>query len=152
MLKSKIENRLNDYVEGTDLFFVDVKITPQQKITLFVDGKQNITIDKCAEISRMLEAYLEEEKLVGEKYTLEVSSPGMLEPFKVIQQYQKSIDRLVEVLKKDGNKYQGILKKVVEDGIQLEAQTLKKKKVVATNLIDIPFEDIKATKKLITFK
>ncbi|MEZ5001648.1 MAG: ribosome maturation factor [Chitinophagales bacterium] len=152
MLKSKIENRLNDYVEGTDLFFVDVKITPQQKITLFVDGKQNITIDKCAEISRMLEAYLEEEKLVGEKYTLEVSSPGMLEPFKVIQQYQKSIDRLVEVLKKDGNKYQGILKKVEEDGIQLEAQTLKNKKVVATNLIDIPFEYIKATKKLITFK
>ncbi|MEZ5006951.1 MAG: ribosome maturation factor [Chitinophagales bacterium] len=152
MLKDKIENKLNEYVKGTDLFFVDVKITPQQKIMLFVDGKQNITIDKCVEISRMLEAYLEEENLVGEKYTLEVSSPGMGEPLKVLQQYHKSIERLVEVLKKDGNKYKGILKKVDNDGIQLESQTIKNKKVVATNLLDIPFDDIKTTKKLITFK
>ncbi|MEZ5022188.1 MAG: ribosome maturation factor [Chitinophagales bacterium] len=152
MLKDKIENKLNEYVKGTDLFFVDVKITPQQKIMLFVDGKQNITIDKCVEISRMLEAYLEEENLVGEKYTLEVSSPGMGEPLKVLQQYHKSIESLVEVLKKDGNKYKGILKKVDNDGIQLESQTIKNKKVVATNLLDIPFDDIKTTKKLITFK
>lgn len=44
---------------------------------VFVDGMENIRIEQCAEISRFLEAYLEENGLVGEKYTMEVSSPGI---------------------------------------------------------------------------
>ncbi len=152
MLKDKIENKLNEYIKGSDLFFVDVKITPQQKITLFVDGKQNIAIDKCVEISRMMEAYLEEENLVGDKYILEVSSPGMDQPFKVKQQYFKSVGRLIEVLKKDGIKYKGELNKAEDEGITVKVETKKKGKVIDTNLVDIPFDEIKTTKKLIKFK
>ncbi len=153
MLKEKIEQKVNAFIEGQDLFQVDVKITPQQKIMIFVDGvSQNITIDQCVKISRMLEAYLEEEGLVGEKYTLEVSSPGMDQPFKIMQQYFKSINRSVEVLKKDGIKLEGTIKKVDDNEIQLEIIKLEKGKVVDTQYVDIPFHEIKTTKKLITFK
>lgn len=152
MLKDKIEKKVNELIEGTDLFLVDIKITPQQKIMVFVDGQQNITIDKCVKISRSLETYLEEERLVGEKYTLEVSSPGMDQAFKVDQQYLKSIDKSVEVLKKDGVKHEGVLKKFNSDQIQLEITTTKKGKVIDTKFVEIPFSEIKTTKKLITFK
>jgi ribosome maturation factor RimP len=153
MLKEKIEQKVNAFIEGQDLFLVDVKITPQQKIMVFLDGvSQNISIDQCVKISRMLESYLEEEGLVGEKYTLEVSSPGMDQPFKIMQQYFKSINRSVEVLKKDGVKLEGVLKKVDDNEIQLEIIKLEKGKVMDTQYVNIPFSEIKATTKLITFK
>jgi ribosome maturation factor RimP len=153
MLKEKIEQKINTFIEGQDLFLVDVKITPQQKIMVFLDGKsQNITIDQCAKISRMLEAYLEEEQLVGEKYTLEVSSPGMDQPFKVMEQYFKAVNRSVEVLKKDGVKYEGVLKNVDETNIQLEITKIEKGKILDTQQVEIPMSEIKTTKKLITFK
>jgi ribosome maturation factor RimP len=153
MLKEKIEQKINTFIEGQDLFLVDVKITPQQKIMVFLDGKsQNITIDQCAKISRMLEAYLEEEQLVGEKYTLEVSSPGMDQPFKVMEQYFKAVNRSVEVLKRDGVKYEGVLKNVDETNIQLEITKIEKGKILDTQQVEIPISEIKTTKKLITFK
>jgi ribosome maturation factor RimP len=153
MLKEKIEQKINTFIEGQDLFLVDVKITPQQKIMVFLDGKsQNITIDQCAKISRMLEAYLEEEQLVGEKYTLEVSSPGMDQPFKVMEQYFKAVNRSVEVLKRDGVKYEGVLKNVDETNIQLEITKIEKGKILDTQQVEIPMSEIKTTKKLITFK
>ena len=152
MLKAKIENRLNEFIAGSDLFFVDVKVTPQQKIMLFVDGHKNISIDKCVEISRMMEAYLEDERLVGDKYIFEVSSPGMDQPFKVKEQYLKSIGRTIEVLKKDGVKYEGVLNEIMEDAIILEVPKMKKGKVMSTEIYTIPLSAIKTTKKLITFK
>ncbi len=152
MLKDKIEKKVNELIEDTDLFLVDIKITPQQKIMVFMDGQKNITIDQCVKISRALENYLEEEQLVNEKYILEVSSPGMDQPFKVEQQYFKSIDKSVEVLKKDGVKHEGILKQYTTDNIQIEVTKTKKGKIIEQQLIDIPFSEIKTTKKLITFK
>lgn len=151
MLVEKIENKLNEYIKGTDLFIVDIKATPQQKIMLFVDGEKNITIDQCVEISRMMEAYLEEENLVNEKYTLEVSSPGMDQPLKVLKQYYKAKGRLVEVLKKDGIKYEGLLKAVDEESIEVEVERRKKGKVIATEVHKVAYDEIKSTKKLIKF-
>ena len=45
-----------------------------------------------------------------EKHELEVSSPGMEEPLKVLNQYQKRIGREVRVLTTNGIVKNGILK------------------------------------------
>ncbi|HMW93574.1 MAG TPA: hypothetical protein PKY92_05610, partial [Chitinophagales bacterium] len=87
-LKEQIEQYLNNNIDNTTMFVVDVKVLPTNKIEVFLDRSDtNITIDECAKISRKLEEYLESNQLVGEKYTLEVSSPGMDQPFKVPQQF-----------------------------------------------------------------
>ena len=39
-----------------------------------------VTVDDCARVSRALEAYLDEGGVAGERYTLEVSSPGVERP------------------------------------------------------------------------
>ena len=152
MLKERITDKLDAYFENSEYFLVDVKSTPQEKIMVFIDGVVNVTIEKCVEVSRMLEEYLEEEKLVGDKYTLEVSSPGMDQPFKVLRQYQKSIGKGLEVLKKDGIKLEGLLREVSEDRIILQVEKRKKGKVIESNVVVVPLEEIKATKQLITFK
>jgi ribosome maturation factor RimP len=39
-----------------------------------------VTVDDCSRVSRALEAYLDDEPAVGERYVLEVSSPGIERP------------------------------------------------------------------------
>lgn len=151
-LKDKIIEKLKAYFEGSDFFLVDVKIATGDRITVYMDGKENITIDKCVEVSRMLENYLEEGRLVREDYKLEVSSPGMGQPFRVYEQFEKSLNRSLDVLRKDGIRYEGIVTKVNPEGIRIRVDKMKKGKVIDSNDVDLAFEEIKTAKQLITFK
>ena len=45
---------------------------------------QGVTADDCAGISRSLERFLETRALVGPRYVLEVSSPGLERPLQVL--------------------------------------------------------------------
>ena len=60
---------------------------------------KGITIDQCGEISKLVEASLNREE---EDFEIEVSSPGLSEPFKVINQYRKNIGQEVEIVTEDG--------------------------------------------------
>lgn len=152
-LRERIIATLETYFSGTPFFVVDVQVTPMQRITVYADGESNITIEKCAEISRFLEHFLESNGWVGEKYVLEVSSPGMDEPLKVPQQYAKTIGREVEVLLKNGIKETGVLKSFDKNGITIELPEVKKKKeVIPARIREIPFEEIKYTKKHFVFQ
>lgn len=142
-----LESLMNKWLaDKPDHFLVDIKVLPGNKVEVFVDADKGIQIDTCAQISRYLEQYLDEELPLGEKYTLEVSSPGMSSPIKVLRQYQRRIGNELAVLKADGVKVIGILKQVDESGIVLEESIMKKKKVVETKTWEIPFSDIKTSK------
>ena len=151
-LKEQIEQYLNNNIDNTTMFVVDVKVLPTNKIEVFLDRSDtNITIDECVKISRNLEEYLETNGLVGEKYTLEVSSPGLDQPFKVPQQFEKSINQKVEVLKVDGEKFIGTL--LVYDGEKVTIKSEKKiKKEIKEEIIEINLQEIKSIKKHFIFK
>ncbi|HNJ61599.1 MAG TPA: ribosome maturation factor, partial [Chitinophagales bacterium] len=86
-----------------------------------------------------------------EKYTLEVSSPGLDQPFKVPQQFEKSINQKVEVLKVDGEKFIGTL--LVYDGEKVTIKSEKKiKKEIKEEIIEINLQEIKSIKKHFIFK
>src|SRR4051812_32644635 len=116
-LKGIIEKELTKYFENSDLFLVEVSVLLNNKIQIFADGKVNITIDQCAAISRYIENYLETNGLVGEKYTLEVSSPGLDQPLKIKQQFDKQKGKMVDVVLKNGNKITGTLEDFDEEKI-----------------------------------
>lgn len=44
------------------------------------EGMEGVTVDDCARVSRALEAWLETDAQVPERYVLEVSSPGVDRP------------------------------------------------------------------------
>jgi ribosome maturation factor RimP len=83
-------------------------------------------------------------------FSLEVSSPGLDEPLKLLRQYQKNVGRSVEVVLKDGSKTEGKLIGVGENEITVEEQTGKGKKMVTTEHV-MPFETIKTTKIQVKF-
>jgi ribosome maturation factor RimP len=151
-LKEQIEQYLNNNIDNTTMFVVDVKVLPTNKIEVFIDRSDtNITIDECAKISRKLEEYLESNQLVGEKYTLEVSSPGMDQPFKVPQQFLKNIDKNVEILMNDGTKDIGILIAYNPDSVEIQTEKKVKKEIITENKT-ILLSEIKSIKKHFIFK
>ncbi len=50
--KEKIEESVKEYIRGTDLFLVAVKVSSSNKITVLADTKEGITIDECAMLHR----------------------------------------------------------------------------------------------------
>ena len=153
LITRRIEELLADKLLGTDCFLVDVAVSGT-KIMVAIDRDTSVDIDTCAEISRYLEKHLEEEKLVTDKYILEVSSPGMTNPFKVFRQYAKNIGRKVEVKLNTGTKIEGVLRSTSDEYIEIEQQipsSNKKSKETEVVITTIALADIKTTKKVVTF-
>ena len=146
-LKDLIKHAVEEKIEGTEAFLVDVK-TSYSKIAVFVDQPGGMKLEDCVEISRYLEARPELTE-VFEKHELEVSSPGMDEPLKVLKQYVKRIGQEVTVLMKDGIRKNGTLKSVNENEILVVETKHKKengKKVFQTIEHLIPMDQIKDTR------
>lgn len=58
----------------------------------------NVTIDDCAVASRAIEARLDAEHRVGDRYVLEVSSPGVERPLKKVSDWRRFVGRRASVL------------------------------------------------------
>ncbi len=90
-----------------------------------------------------------------EDYELQVSSPGLGMPFKVIEQYYKNRGNEIEVITQNGSKNKGILNEVTDNGIELvikvQVKEGKKKKVIHKN-ISLDFNQIQSAKTVLAFK
>lgn len=150
-LKRVIEKEINTYFEHSDLFLVDIKVLTNGKIEIFADGKTNITIDECAKISRHIYHFLEEHHLLSDNLSLDVSSPGMDEPLKVPQQFQKQLNKQVDVVLKNGLKITGELIGADEQGIKVN-EIIKVKKTESIEEHAYAFDEIKSVKKHFNFK
>lgn len=138
--------------ETPDYFLVELKVSPKNEVKVFIDADQGASIDKLATVNRLLYKKIEAEALFGAdgNFSIEVSSPGLDEPLKMLRQYQKNLHRAVEVLQLDGVKSEGILQEVSETGIKLE-QRKGSKKEQQIKIIEIPFNQIKFTKVSVVF-
>lgn len=117
-----------------DCFTVDIELKRGNILNVFLDADSGIDFDKCRIISRYLEQMLDESLILGEEYTLEVSSPGLSRPLKFLRQYAKNVGRNIDVKLADGTLKKGVLKGVSENGFILEEDGVvlegkKKKKV-----------------------
>jgi len=149
LLQQFIDELLTDY---TDLFCVEIKIKPTNNIKVFLDGDQGITIDKCVRINRKLYKLIEEANIFPEgDFSLEVSSPGVDEPLKLVRQYKKNMGRDLELILVDDVKKEGTLIEVLENEIVIEFKVGKGKKAVITKE-NIVFNKIKKATVLINFK
>ena len=150
-LKEIIEKEVKAYFENTNLFLVDIKVLSNGKIEIFADGANNITIDECAQISRHIHHFLEENNLMTDNLSLDVSSPGMDEPLKVAQQFQKQLQKQVDVVLKNGMKITGQLLAANDKNI-LVKEIIKIKKTETTEEHLLEFDEIKSVKKHFNFK
>ncbi|MBB6273482.1 ribosome maturation factor RimP [Pedobacter cryoconitis] len=144
-----VEEKISDRPE---LFLVEVKLLPGNKLIIHVDGDQGISIQDCAAISRHVGFHLEEENTIEKAYNLEVSSPGVGEPLKLKRQYDKNIGRELSVKVAGGDIMEGKLLDVNEQSITIEAKVKEKGKKAQLVETSLDFNNIIETKVLISFK
>ncbi len=157
MIEQKIESLLEQKFleeEYTDCFIIEIKHHANNKLEVFIESDSGITFDKCRRISRYLEGYIDTEGWLGEKYVLEVSSPGVGRPLKLPRQYAINIGRKLEVSFLEGKARTGILVAADDESITLEEKVrVKEGKKKKTEIIQtrIPLNDIKKAVVKITF-
>ena len=134
-----------------DVFLVSIKVKPTNNIKIYLDADNGLGIEKCIKINRALYKVMEEQAIYPDgDFSLEVSSPGVDEPLKLLRQYQKNIGRDVEITTLEGIKHQGKLISAHEETVTIEVTSGKGKKAVTAQM-EFPFTDIKQTIVLIKF-
>ncbi|HOE38328.1 MAG TPA: ribosome assembly cofactor RimP [Bacteroidales bacterium] len=149
--KKEIENLCKSALTETQ-FLVEIKISNNNDIFVTIDDFNGLEIEECRRISRFIEENLDRDK---EDFSIEVSSPGLTNPFKVPEQYQKSLNKEVEVILKTGEKITGTLTTIRDDEIIISYSYFAKmanKKQQISEISKIKFQDIKSTKSVISFK
>ena len=153
MLKEQVEKLLNElFEERKDLFLVDLKITPDNKIMVVIDGDAGVALNDCIEVSRKVEHNLDREAV---DFALEVSSPGATEPMVHVRQYAKNIGRKLKV-KLEGETLEGVLAEATPTHIRLEwkarePKAVGKGKVTVEKEQEVAIKDIVEAKVMITF-
>ena len=141
-------------MEGTDLFVVEVRVSPANEIVVTVDSDTQVGIDRCVELSRSIEGALDREQ---EDFELTVMSAGIGQPLKMLRQYRKLIGRPVEVILKDGGKIVGNLTDASEDSIAVEYEERvavegKKRKQLVMTRRELSLDEVKSTCEYLDFK
>src|SRR5688500_1014286 len=105
-----------------DKFVIEVLISGKKipkRVLIIIDGDQGVTIDACADLSRVLSKAFDERAYFGEdNYLLEVSTPGLDHPLKLKRQYFKNAGRNLKVVGKTAT-VEGSLKDVAHAEIGL---------------------------------
>ena len=134
-----------------DIFLVEIRIKPINNIKIYLDADNGLGIEKCIRINRALYKIMEEMGMYPEgDFSLEVSSPGVEEPLKLIRQYHKNTGRNVEVITNEGQRFEGKLVAVSDEAIGVETTEGKGKKVIVKTET-IEFSNIKQTRVQIKF-
>ncbi|PSR09083.1 MAG: ribosome maturation factor [Bacteroidetes bacterium] len=141
--------------EFADCFWLDVTMHPNNRLEVSIDCDTGVTFAKCRLISRYLEAIIDEAGWLGEKYTLEVASPGTEKPLKQPRQYPKHLGRILEVKMTDGTTLEGRMTTVTEEHLVLEYQVVRKegkKKITEELSSTILYPDIAEATVKLSFK
>lgn len=120
-----LEESIEIAVQGCGAEVYDIVTTKENDTNIFrvyVTSKDGISLDKCAEISRMISPILDIEEPMGGKYNLEVSSPGIERKLKKPQHYAASIGEKIKLKDFDKNIIKGELISTNDEEIKIKTE------------------------------
>ena len=100
VLTEQIEQLVFPVLQGMGFELVDVQFVHehgQQVLRFLVDKPGGITLDDCATISDQVGSHLDSTDLIKQRYSLEVSSPGLNRPLKKEADFGRFTGERVEV-------------------------------------------------------
>ncbi|MDR1198622.1 MAG: ribosome assembly cofactor RimP [Prevotellaceae bacterium] len=151
----KIRETVERKIENSDKFIVDINISADSKINIVLDSDSGkISINDCAEISRAVEDILNRD---DEDFELEVASAGLDSPLRMLRQYQKNINRDIDIVFKTGRKLMAKLAGATADSIDVQYEEKatvenKKRKQLITKSETITLDSVKSVKVVVLFK
>ncbi len=83
---------------GVTLYDTESSIENEQKIyRVFITMEGGVTLEKCAEITRIISPILDLDPPMSGKYALEVSSPGIERNLRTLSHFKQSIGENVKI-------------------------------------------------------
>ena len=151
--KAKLQEFIESKLGNTDCFLTDMKVSPDNRVTVEIDSDTGVDIDFCVALSRDIEEEFPTDK---EDYELEVGSAGLTSPLKMPRQYQKYLGHKLEVWTQDGKKLEGELLAADDAGIRLSVlQKVKvegqKRPVMQAAELILPYSEIRKAVYLLEF-
>ncbi len=145
---------VDQWLEGKDYFLTDLRVTPDDCITVEIDHADGVWIDDCVQLSRYIEDHLSRDE---EDYELEVGSAGIGQPFKVRRQWDNHVGKPVEVDTADSRRLRGTLTAVTDDGITLstrqKVQVEGRKRPVWQDVIEtLTWDSVRSGRYMLEFK
>lgn len=128
-VEAKTERLVMPIIDEKGFEFVDTEFVKEGNshyLRVFVDKPGGITIDDLESVSRPLSDKLDENDFIDEQYILEVSSPGLGRPMKKDRDFDRNMEKVVEIhlyKAQDGEKeWVGQLKGYDEETITIEIE------------------------------
>ncbi|WP_409227476.1 ribosome maturation factor RimP [Gudongella sp. SC589] len=146
---TSIENLCEDVTSELGYELVDVEYLKESGdyyLRVYIHKPGGVNLDDCQIVSEKLSERLDDKDLLQKAYYLEVSSPGLDRPLKTDRDFERNLEKEVEVsLYKavDGvKKFEGILKSYNGDSVELET---------VDKMVEIPRDTISLIRLTIKF-
>ena len=138
-LEENIMNKLNDLLTN-DLEAINVSIfgnSASKNIQIMIESDEGVSIDNCAEVSKLARNIITMEKFIKDDYNIEVSSPGINRP----------LYNMKDFIKYQGEKVFIELKRNIDNQKRFKGYYEVKDNIICINhkneTIEITFNDIK---------
>jgi ribosome maturation factor RimP len=167
MIQMQLEELIRhkfEEADWTDCFLIELTISPLKAVEVIIDADAGVNFDQCKKLSRFIENWLDGvdaenpqgtgKGILGDDYTLEVSSPGVVRPLKFVRQYPRNVGRTLEVLNTEGSVLTGVMTAVDAEKITLEWEDIRKegkKKIKEMVTKEIPYSQIKRAIVMVKF-
>ncbi len=122
----KIERSLQPGAEalGVELVAVEMAGGDQTILRVYIDKEGGVSIDDCAKASRQFSAILDVDDPIANRYTLEVSSPGLDRPLARPEHFKLVLGQEVKIrmgtLVNGRKRFKGVLKSADDENITVE--------------------------------
>ncbi|NBU57143.1 MAG: ribosome maturation factor RimP [Actinobacteria bacterium] len=140
-ITDQISQLVTPAVEAQGFFLEEVQLVSPGKhriVTCIVDGESSLNMDQVTAVSRAISELLDEAPFMGETpFTLEVTSPGVDRPLTKPRHFAKNHDRLLKVVKLDGDVVTGRIAANSESEVTLTVTDKKDIKDVVVAFADI---------------
>jgi ribosome maturation factor RimP len=148
--EKQIRKMAEQELKGTDNYLVSVLVKPGNKIMVFIDNDNDVSVADCIKLSRAIEGQLDRDT---EDFELMVSSAGLDQPFILPRQYKKYINRKINIQLEEGNRFDAMLTAVDEESITFKEliRKGKSKKLEEGPEQKLSLNEIKETKPGIQF-
>jgi len=132
-----LESDIKNVVESMDLSVYDIMTVSESGDTIYrilINSKEGISLDKCAEVTRMLNPLLDVTPPVSGDYRLEVSSPGIERKLKSLKHFNASVGEKVKIVLISNEVLKGELLKVEGSKITVQDEQVGEQTV--------PFDEV----------
>lgn len=129
-LISEVWNLLEPVVEAQGMEILEIEYRRESAgwvLRIFLDSERGVSVEDCAQISRIAGDLLDAADLIQTPYNLEVSSPGIDRPLRKPEHFQKYIGNIIAIRTvspiQERRNFKGRLKDASPERVVLECDT-----------------------------